>query len=313
MTDIALERGAARQPLRIAAERRRVARAAGVPVLDIVVPGVQRAGRARRLGAPAAPPPSGELPLPGADHHRRQRQRRRHTPDRRRTRRRADRRSGGAAGAEGSRACAACGVVDLGRAGAGVHGRRPVHRPRRARPAGGAADLRPFGPGDRHQARPGLARRARPQARDHLPLLQPDPEIDAVAPASPTHNAASRRSGPTSPSACCPTSPTPDGSSTPNCWCWPSAAACASTRSRWTGWTTRTAGSTSSPPPTADLKGIGRLLRGFADGSIPVNAIAAQLGSSRLSAAPGSLFRQVVRFGADRRRVDRRLRWCCSC
>jgi putative flippase GtrA len=49
---------------------------------------------------------------------------------------------------------------------------------------------------------------------------------------------------------------------------------------------------------TADLKGIGRMLRGFAAGSIPVNAIAAQLGSSRLTAAPGSLFRQVVRFGA---------------
>jgi putative flippase GtrA len=49
---------------------------------------------------------------------------------------------------------------------------------------------------------------------------------------------------------------------------------------------------------TADLKGIGRLLRSFANGSIPVNAIAAQLGSSRRSAAPGSLFRQAVRFGA---------------
>jgi putative flippase GtrA len=49
---------------------------------------------------------------------------------------------------------------------------------------------------------------------------------------------------------------------------------------------------------TADLKGIGRLLRGFANGSIPVNTIAAQLGSSRLSAAPGSLLRQAVRFGA---------------
>jgi putative flippase GtrA len=49
---------------------------------------------------------------------------------------------------------------------------------------------------------------------------------------------------------------------------------------------------------TVDLKGIGRLLRGFANGSIPVNTIAAQLGSSQSSAAPGSLFRQVVRFGA---------------
>src|SRR6476469_9099502 len=49
---------------------------------------------------------------------------------------------------------------------------------------------------------------------------------------------------------------------------------------------------------TADLRGIGRMLRGFADGSIPVNTIAAQLGSSRLAAAAGSLFRQAVRFGA---------------
>ena len=48
---------------------------------------------------------------------------------------------------------------------------------------------------------------------------------------------------------------------------------------------------------TADLKGVGRLLRGFANGSIPVNTIAAQLGSSTRSGAPGSLLRQVVRFG----------------
>jgi putative flippase GtrA len=48
----------------------------------------------------------------------------------------------------------------------------------------------------------------------------------------------------------------------------------------------------------ADLKGIGRLLRGFGNGSIPVNLLAAQLGSSRLSAPPGSLLRQAVRFGA---------------
>ena len=46
----------------------------------------------------------------------------------------------------------------------------------------------------------------------------------------------------------------------------------------------------------ADLKGVGRLLRGFAKGSIPVNVIAAQLGPSQ--AAPRSLFRQVVRFAA---------------
>jgi putative flippase GtrA/glycosyltransferase involved in cell wall biosynthesis len=49
---------------------------------------------------------------------------------------------------------------------------------------------------------------------------------------------------------------------------------------------------------TADLKGIGRLMRGFANGAIPVNVIAAQLGKSQDAAPPGSLLRQVVRFGA---------------
>lgn len=48
----------------------------------------------------------------------------------------------------------------------------------------------------------------------------------------------------------------------------------------------------------ADLRGIGRLLRGFATGAIPVNTIAAQLGLAPGAAAPRSLLRQVVRFGA---------------
>ena len=48
---------------------------------------------------------------------------------------------------------------------------------------------------------------------------------------------------------------------------------------------------------TADLKGVARLLKGFATGEIPVNTVAAQLGSSR-AAAPRSLLRQLVRFGA---------------
>ena len=48
---------------------------------------------------------------------------------------------------------------------------------------------------------------------------------------------------------------------------------------------------------TADLRGIARLLRGFARGSIPVQILAAQLGS-RDSAAPGSLLRQTVRFAS---------------
>ena len=40
------------------------------------------------------------------------------------------------------------------------------------------------------------------------------------------------------------------------------------------------------------------MLRGFASGAIPVNVIAAQLSSSQQTAAPRSLLRQVVRFGA---------------
>ena len=48
---------------------------------------------------------------------------------------------------------------------------------------------------------------------------------------------------------------------------------------------------------TADLFGVARLLRGFANGSIPVNSITAQLGSRRPAPA-GSLLRQVVRFAA---------------
>jgi putative flippase GtrA len=48
---------------------------------------------------------------------------------------------------------------------------------------------------------------------------------------------------------------------------------------------------------TADLKGVARLLKGFATGAIPVADIAAQLGSTR-AAAPASLLRQAVRFCA---------------
>ena len=48
----------------------------------------------------------------------------------------------------------------------------------------------------------------------------------------------------------------------------------------------------------ADLKGIARLLRGFTAGSIPVQTVAAQLGSSRRAEPPGSLLRQTVRFAS---------------
>ncbi|MGK2865496.1 MAG: glycosyltransferase [Mycobacterium sp.] len=48
---------------------------------------------------------------------------------------------------------------------------------------------------------------------------------------------------------------------------------------------------------TADLKGIARMMRGFASGAIPIREITAQLGSGR-AAAPRSLMRHGVRFAA---------------
>ena len=46
----------------------------------------------------------------------------------------------------------------------------------------------------------------------------------------------------------------------------------------------------------ADLKGVARLLKGFAGGDIPVAAIAAQFGPARTATAPRSLLRQGVLF-----------------
>ncbi len=88
---------------------------------------------------------------------------------------------GGATGGEGPRTGTARGLVHLGRAGAGLHGRRPVHRPGRARTVGGAADLGSFRSGHRHPVRPRLTGGPRCQARIHLALLQPDPEVDSAA------------------------------------------------------------------------------------------------------------------------------------
>ncbi|WP_170980972.1 bifunctional glycosyltransferase family 2/GtrA family protein [Mycolicibacterium sp. CR10] len=48
----------------------------------------------------------------------------------------------------------------------------------------------------------------------------------------------------------------------------------------------------------ADLRGISRLLRGFATGAIPINTIAGQLAPAKAATEPRSLLRQAVRFGA---------------
>jgi putative flippase GtrA len=48
---------------------------------------------------------------------------------------------------------------------------------------------------------------------------------------------------------------------------------------------------------TADLKGVARMLKGFATGAVPVDEIAAELAPPVLRPAPVSSFGQVLRFG----------------
>ena len=113
----------------------------------------------------------------------------------------------------------------------------------------------PLRPGDRLPAGARLAGRPRRQARVHLPRLQPDPARHAVR--ALLRRAVRLQGDPRRRRArgCCRWWRTPAGSSTPRCWSWPSGPGCASTRCRWTGSTTRTAGSTSSRPRSADLQG----------------------------------------------------------
>ena len=154
-----------------------MARILRVPVLDVVVPvyneQVALAGSVRRLRRYLDEhfPYSARITI--ADNASVD-----ETPqDRCRAGRDAARRPRRAVGAEGPRTRAQRGVVDVGCSGVGLHGRRPVHRPRRVGTLGGATDLRPLRRGDRHPTRQGVAGRARPQAGVHLALLQPDPQI----------------------------------------------------------------------------------------------------------------------------------------
>ena len=116
---------------------------------------------------------SAELPVLLADRHRRQREHRRDARHRRGARARAARRRGPAPGPQGPRAGPARGVVAQRRARALLHGRRPVDRPARPAAARGAAAVGPQRRRHRHAPGPLGARRARPQARAHLALLQP--------------------------------------------------------------------------------------------------------------------------------------------
>ena len=166
-------------------------------------------------------------------------------------------------GREGPRPGAQAGVdARPTRAGARLHGRRPVHRPRRAAAAGRAADLAatptwPSAPGW-PAARGSCAAPSGSSSRAATTCCCAARCAARFSDAQCGFKAIRARRGRAS---CCRWSRTPAGSSTPSCWCWPSGPGCASTRCRSTGSTTRTAGSTSSPPRWTTCAGIVRLGR----------------------------------------------------
>ena len=126
---------------------------------------------------------------------------------------------------EGPRPGAARGLVRQRRAGARLHGRRPVHRPRRAAAAGRAAALRPHRPRDRHAAWPAASRVVRGPKREVISRCY-NLLLRATLRAALLRRPVRLQGDPRRPRAraCCRWSRTPAGSSTPSCWCSPSAA-----------------------------------------------------------------------------------------
>ena len=117
------------------------------------------------------------------------------------------------------------------RRGRRLHGRRPLDRSRRAAPARRAPRVGSLRRRDRLAPRTRVARRPPPEARAHLPHLQPHPAHRARDPrarrAVRVQGGARRcRAAPR-----CPRSRTTAGSSTPSSCCSPSTTDCASTRS----------------------------------------------------------------------------------
>ena len=128
--------------------------------------------------------------------------------------------------------------------------------------------------------------------------LQPPPR-GTLARGSPMRSAVSRRSGPRSPSGCCRWSRTTAGSSTPSCWCSPSATGCASTRCRSTGSTTPTAGSTSSRPPSPTCAASPGSAARWPPGRCRCDGGPARPGAAaRPPEAPAKLTGQLLRFAA---------------
>ena len=218
------------------------------PSVEVVVPVFNEQAALERSDPQAAPLPERRAAVLLADRHRRQREHRRDARHRRGARARAARGRGPAPGAQGPRARPARGLVAQRRARALLHGRRPVDRPARPAPARGAAAVGPQR--RRHRHAPGAlgARRARPQARAHLALLQPPAAHRAARALLRRAVRLQGRDG--------------DGGPAPArrgprrrlvlrhraAGARPAHAGCASTRSPWTGSTTPTRASTSCAP-----------------------------------------------------------------
>ena len=159
----------------------------------------------------------------------------------------------------------------------------------------------------------GVAGGARAQARDHLALLQPDAESHAGRPASPTRSAASRRSAPTSPQRLLPLVEDTG-------WFFDTELLVLAERSGLrihevpVDWVDDPDSRVDIVATAiADLRGIARLLRGFADGSIPVHTHCARSWVRR--GWRPRLGRCCARWCGSRASASRRPRptCCCSC
>ncbi len=268
-------------------------------------PRLQRGDRPRAVGPAAARPPDRAVPVLVPDHDRGQREHRR---DARRSRARLAggaarrrRRCGWSRRAAGGRCATAWSASDaqvLAYCDVDLSTDLAALLPLVAPLISGHSDLAigtRLGRGSR-------VVRGR-QAGVHLALLQPAAARDAgrrvLRRAVRLQGDPRRRRA----AGCCRWSRTPAGSSTPSCWCSPSAPGCASTRCRSTGSTTRTAASTSSRPrwPTcgASCGSGGR----WPPGALPLAELRRQLGRDALPTrpwpgVPHGLPRQLVRFAA---------------
>ena len=211
MTDLLLDPRPAARPAQVppAGPRRRHGRRGRA--------GLQRGGRAAPLGRTAARLPRRRAPVRVPRHHRRQREHRRHLDGGAGAGRRAGPRPRRPPRRQGPRPRPQGGLGGVRRAGPGVHGRRPVHRPAGAAAAGGAADLGALRPRDRDAALPVQPGGPRAQARDHLPQLQPAAAGRSVGVLLGRAVRVQGDPAARSPATCCPWSRTTTGSSTPSC------------------------------------------------------------------------------------------------